>query len=173
MSTEPASSADKPAAKPDRRKRKPGGFRAKTTARLGAVQVLYELEMNPDRKIEAAVRDYLERPPPTDPDEEQAGTIVPPDTQLLSRVVRGTADQAHDLDAMIDGQITPPWSPDRIELLLRCVLRAGAYELLSHSEFDTSLLIKEYMAVTDGFFSEKEPKLVNAVMDRLAKTLRG
>ncbi|MEO0391912.1 MAG: transcription antitermination factor NusB [Pseudomonadota bacterium] len=173
MSHEPAPSADKSSTKPNRKKSKGGGFRARTTARLGAVQVLYELEMNPDRKIEAAVRDYLEQPPPSDPDDQDAAVMVPPDTQLLSRIVRGTADQTHDLDAMIDGHITAPWSPDRIELLLRCVLRAGAYELLSHGEFDTSLVIKEYMAVTDGFFSEKEPKLVNAVLDRLAKALRG
>ncbi len=173
MTNENAATTDNAKSKPDRRRKKPGGFRAKTTARLGAVQVLYELEMNPDRKIEAAVRDYLERPPPTDPDDDGEATIVPPDTQLLSKIVRGTVAQDHDLDAMIDGQITAPWSADRIEPLLRCVLRAGAYELLNHGEFDTSLLIKEYMAVTDGFFSEKEPKLVNAVMDRLAKTLRG
>ncbi len=163
------------AAQPAKKSKRPdkGGFRARTTARLGAVQVLYELEMNPDRMAEPAVRDYLERPPPVDPDSAEDTRIVPPDTQLLSKLVRGTTAQVSDLDAMIDGAVTAPWSPERIEPLLRCVLRAGAYELLSHAEYDTSLLIKEYMTVTDSFFSEKEPKLVNAVLDRLGKQLRG
>jgi transcription antitermination protein NusB len=150
-----------------------GGFRARTTARLGAVQVLYELWMNPDRMAEPAVRDYLERPPPIDPDQAEDAKIVPPDTQLLAKLVRGTTAQVDDLDAMIDGAVTAPWSAERIEPLLRCVLRAGTYELLSHGEYDTSLLIKEYMSVTDAFFSEKEPRLVNAVLDRLGKQLRG
>ncbi|MEM6903510.1 MAG: transcription antitermination factor NusB [Pseudomonadota bacterium] len=148
-------------------------FRARTTARLGAVQVLYQLMMNPDRQVEAAVREFLEQPPPVDPDAEQDATLVPPATELLSKIVRGVQASSDDLDGMIDGAVTAPWNAERIEPLLRCLLRAGAYELLNHSQFDSSLLIKEYMTVTDGFFSEKEPKLVNAVMDRLAKQLRG
>jgi transcription antitermination protein NusB len=160
---------------PDQSKTKPkADFRARTTARLGAVQVLYSVAINPDRRLEQAVREYLDAPP-VDPDTADEGDalLVPPAAELLSKIARGSHAQAEDLDGLIDPEISPPWSPERIEPLLRCLLRAGAYELLAHSEFDTKLLIKEYMTVADGFFSEREPALVNAVLDRVAKKLRG
>lgn len=154
----------KPGKRPD--------FRARTTARLGAVQVLYEIGMNPDRTAEQAVKDYLAMPP-TDPDLVEPAPLVPPAAELLSRIVRGVAHQDADLDPILDAEITAPWQPERIEPLLRCLLRAGTYELLSHGQFDAALLIKEYVTVADGFFSEREPSLVNAVLDRVARKVRG
>ena len=41
-----------------------------------------------------------------------------------------------------------------------------------HGSIPAGVIINDYVDVTHGFFNAKEPGLVNAVLDRLAKTLR-
>ena len=51
-----------------------------------------------------------------------------------------------------------------------CVL--GALELISREDLDAPILITEYVHIAEAFFEGPEPKLVNAVLDRIAKTHR-
>ena len=63
-------------------------------------------------------------------------------------------------------------SGDRMEVLLRAILRAGAYELHHHAKIPAAVLINDYVDVAHAFFDAKEPGLVNGVLDKLAKSLR-
>jgi N utilization substance protein B len=59
-----------------------------------------------------------------------------------------------------------------LEILLRLVLRAGAYELSERRDVPPRVVIAEYVDLADAFFGGKEPGLVNGVLDRLARSLR-
>ena len=52
------------------------------------------------------------------------------------------------------------------------MLRAGAYELLARQEIPARVVINEYVDIAHAFFAQKEPKLVNAVLDNVARRLR-
>ena len=56
-------------------------------------------------------------------------------------------------------------------MLLRLILRAGAFELSERSDIDAPLSINEYVAVAEAFFGGTEPRFVNGVLDRLARVL--
>ena len=73
---------------------------------------------------------------------------------------------------MIAGAVDARLSPQRLEPLLKAILRAGTYELQHCSDVSTGVIVNDYVDVAHGFFDAKEPGLVNAVLDRLAKTLR-
>lgn len=60
-----------------------------------------------------------------------------------------------------------------MEILLRVVLRAGAYELAFRPDIPAKVAINEYVDVAHAFYAGKEPGLVNAVLDRLARQVRG
>ncbi len=73
---------------------------------------------------------------------------------------------------LVAGGLDKSWSVDRLERLLSAILRAGAWELLAHHEVDVRVVIAEYVALAHDFFGGKEPAMVNAVLDRLARGLR-
>ena len=56
-------------------------------------------------------------------------------------------------------------------MLLRLILRAGAYEISNRLDIDAALSINEYVAVAEAFFGGTEPRFVNRVLDRLAQEL--
>ena len=61
---------------------------------------------------------------------------------------------------------------DRLETLLRMILRSGAYELSSKPGVPAAVVITEYLDVAHAFFDDKGVSLVNGVLDRLAHNLR-
>ena len=77
-----------------------------------------------------------------------------------------------EVDEMLAACLDDTWPAARMEILLRAILRCGAYELFSQPSLPARVVISEYIRVADAFFDGKEPSLVNAVLDRLAKVLR-
>jgi N utilization substance protein B len=61
---------------------------------------------------------------------------------------------------------------ERLEIILRSILRAGAYEILARPEVPVRVAISEYLDIAHAFFAGKEPGLINGVLDRLARTAR-
>ena len=85
----------------------------------------------------------------------------------------GNRDQTKLQCAAIEEALTGGWTLPRLEILLRVILRAGAYELCCQPDVPAKVVINEYVEIAHAFFAGKEPGLVNAVLDRLASRLRG
>ena len=73
------------------------------------------------------------------------------------------------LDPLIHDALTDDWPLSRLDSTLRAVLRAGAYELVIRKDVPTAVAVSEYVDIAKAFFGDDEPKLVNAVLDRIAK----
>lgn len=152
--------------------------RRKSAARLAAVQVLYGIEVGgvaPD----SALRDVLDHgltatAPQTVADDEREvdQPLVEPDSELFTAVVRGVLARRDDLDRMVGGALSRDWSVERLEEVLRAILRAGAFELACRPETPPRVAISEYVDIAHAFYSGSEPGLVNAVLDRIARVVR-
>lgn len=141
-----------------------------TAARLFAVQAVYQavqLKVPPvslqEEYIQHRVGMDLEGG-----DAAVAQPMVQPDGVMFTDILRGTTERWNDLQQLI----TPRLNHASVEPLLTAILVCGAYELLAHHEIDAPIIIADYLHVTHGFFSGSESKLVNAVLDALAKELR-
>ena len=55
----------------------------------------------------------------------------------------------------------------------RAILRAGVYELMERPDVPVAVIVSEYVDIAKAFYDEDEPKLVNAVLDRVARRVRG
>jgi len=135
-------------------------------ARLVAVQVLYQVEMT-GVDAESALRDARDRAA-----EEPRGRMAEPDSSLLNQIVRGVAARSEEFDAAITQALTGDWTVERLESVLRAILRSGAWELATRPQTPARVCISEWVDVTHAFYSGPEPGLVNAVLDRLAQSLR-
>ena len=60
----------------------------------------------------------------------------------------------------------------RIEAVLRAVLRAGAYELDRRTDVPARAVISEYVGVANAFVDKDETGMVNAVLDQIARRFR-
>lgn len=143
---------------------------AKRLARLAAVQGLYQQTLA-HIPVDKVLKHFSENPAAF-LEEAVAGDAAIADKELFADVVRGVASNIESLDAMIAGACDEGVSTARIEVLLRAIMRAGAYELHHHGGIPAGVIINDYVDVTHAFFSAKEPGFVNAVLDKLAKKLR-
>jgi N utilization substance protein B len=144
------------------------GLRKRSNARLAAVQALYQIDLS-GSPPGAVIAEFLKHRLGREIDGDQYGEA---DTALFSDIVEGAAARLPDLDRAISAVLTPDWPLERLETVLRAILRAGAYELLARKDVPARVAISEYLDVAHAFFTGKEPGLVNGVLDRLAHVLR-
>jgi N utilization substance protein B len=138
----------------------------RSAARLAAVQTLYSMDITGVTAV-AALDEFRRRQA-----EEPRGGLAEPDGELVALVVHGATAEAALLDEMIGGALSRDWTVDRLEAVLRAVMRAGAYEIKARPATPARVAISEYVDVAHAFYSGSEPGLVNAVLDRIARVLR-
>jgi N utilization substance protein B len=139
-----------------------------TAARLAAVQALYQIEVTgaaPGTVVEEFSRHRLGK-------SQDGEAPTKASAALFGEIVRGAAARRAEIDAMIGAALGPERPPERLEIILASILRAGAYELLARPGVPARAVITEYVDLAHGFFAGNEPKLVNAVLDRVARTVR-
>jgi N utilization substance protein B len=158
MTTPAATSASKDRASGQRR----------SAARLAAVQALYQIELS-GTAPEVVLNEFLDH---RLKEEVDGLRLDGADRRMLSDLVAGIAKEAHALDDMLSAVLEDDWPVERLETLLRLVLRAGAYELSERRDVPPRVVIAEYVDLADAFFGGKEPGMVNGVLDRLARSLR-
>lgn len=149
---------------------------ARSAARMAAVQGLYQMDLAAT-PINDVVRDLMLTPlregeaveDVADPD---ADAPIEPDETFLAELLRGVVRLQRDIDPMIDGQLATGWRLARVDSTLRAILRAGVFELTERKEVPARVVINEYIEIAHAFFSADEPKVVNGVLDKLARRLR-
>lgn len=144
--------------------------RRRSIARLGAVQALYQLALNPGLGAEVVVGEFMHHRLGQEIDGETYGEA---DEALFADIVRGVANHRDRLDETIAASLSEEWPLRRLETILRLILEAGAYELAHRPDIPPRVTLSEYIAIAHAFFDGKEPGLANGVLNRLARALRG
>jgi N utilization substance protein B len=144
--------------------KRPGA--ARSAARLAAVQALYQIEMSGDRPSKVIVEFRMHRLG----HEIEGDTYLPADDDLFADIVDGTIHRLAEIDEKLSGLLAAGWTLERIDRLVRQVLRAGAYELLARPDVPAPVVITEYVDVAGAFYDRQEAAFVNGVLDKLARS---
>jgi len=139
----------------------------KTAARLAAVQVLYQMRLN-NQDAKSAIREFIDHRIGFNLDGD---LFVPADPDLLEEIVQGVTQRWTEIDTIVSKTLADG-KKGEVETLLESILRAGTYELMAHGKVDAGIIINDYLNVTTGFYDGKEPKIVNAILDKIAKSVR-
>lgn len=138
-------------------------------ARLAAVQALYQMDM-----AGAGLNDILaEFESHWLGREVEGAQYLPAEAAFFRDIVTGVVREQRVLDPMIDEALQQGWPLKRIEAVIRAALRAGAYELSHRRDIPARVVITEYADVAAAFVERDETGMVNAVLDQLARKLRG
>jgi N utilization substance protein B len=139
--------------------------RARSVARLAAVQALYQMEVS-GVGAEAVVREFSDHRFDRD---IEGQVLAQADEDFFGEVVRGVvADQA-DIDQAIAKRLAQGWRLERIDATLRAILRAGAWELMRRPDVPHEVAIDEYVEIAKSFFEGPEPGFVNGALDGIAR----
>lgn len=153
--------------------------RPRSIARTAAVQALYQMDLagtDLNRVIEEFQRERFHPPHGTGPEAEAPDpeeTSEGADAQFFADILRGVVRRQRDVDPMIDHQLADGWRLVRVDSILRAILRAGVFELMERPDVPARVVINEYINVAKSFFDAEEPRVVNGVLDRIARRLRG
>ena len=145
---------------------------ARSAARLAAVQGLYQMDMAAT-DLNVVIHDLTANPiNETMGGEFSEDEVNSPDPTFLAELLRGVVRRQREIDPMVDNQLAMGWRLARVDSILRATLRAGVLELLERPEVPARVVITEYVDVAKAFFDGEEPKVVNGVLDKLARKLR-
>jgi N utilization substance protein B len=147
---------------------KPNGQLARSQARLAAVQALYQMDLAGTDLAEVIDEFNTHRLGEASEDRTVAGA----DAEHFARILHGVVRRQKELDPVIDAQLASGWRLVRVDAILRAILRAGAFELIEETGVPPRVVINEYVNVAHAFFAADEPRVVNGVLDALARKLR-
>lgn len=145
----------------------------RSAARLGAVQLLFQHEsgmknVNLDEALKGLSVQLLDNMREGD---EEEGLSYQPDMAFLRQIAEGCITNAQKLDDAIIPHLSAEWRYERIDPVLRTILRASAWELMT-TDTPTNVIINEYIEVAKAFFEDREIAFVNGFLDQMAKRLR-
>jgi len=141
---------------------------ARSTARLAAVQALYQMEMTgePWAKVRTEFENHRIGM------EVDGETLAEADITHFRTLLEGVVDRQPEIDKAVNETLKEGWPLRRIDSILRALFRAGGYELLAMTDVPRNVIFNEYVEVAKAFFDGEEPKLTNAVLEAIAKVLR-
>ncbi|ASY68325.1 transcription antitermination factor NusB [Sinorhizobium fredii] len=138
-------------------------------ARLAAVQALYQMEIGGTGVLEIVAEFEAHRLG----QELDGETYLKADASWFRSIVSGVVRDQRKLDPLIGSALQDDWALSRLDSTVRAILRAGTFELLERKDVPIAVIVTEYVEIAKAFFEDEEPKLVNAVLDRIAKQIRG
>jgi N utilization substance protein B len=141
---------------------------SRSQARLAAVQALYQMDLA-ETDLAAVIDQFKAHRLGSEADN---GTGAQADPEHFAGVLEGVVRRQREIDPMIDQQLAQGWRLTRIDSILRAILRAGAFELAELANVPPRVIISEYIDVAHAFFEGDEPRVVNGVLDSLARKLR-
>ena len=153
-------------------------IRKKSGARLAAVQATYMIaygQLPVDTVIEDFVQGKVGRyviEENSYAETEEMLEVSPIDTEYFEDVVRGVHIKKQDIEKSLCLFLNDKWPFDRMNGTLQALLLCAVYELSNTTDVDTKVLIQEYVDLAYAFFNKNEPKMVNALLDQIAHSVR-
>lgn len=141
---------------------------ARAAARLGAVQALYQQQMEGTHLAKLLDEFHQHRLGQIIEDEEYADA----DVDFFDDVVSGVDARRDEIDALLVERLAEGWTLARLDKTMLQILRAGCYELMARPDVPKATAISEYVDVAKAFFDDREAKFVNGILDAVGKQVR-
>ena len=148
--------------------RKPSPSRRRSAARLAAVQALYQRQME-STPLARLLDEFHQHRLGQEIEDEQ---YIRAEVAFFDDVVSGVIAREEEIDALLAERLTNDWRLDRLDKTLLQILRAGTYELLARPEIPAGSTISEYLDVAHAFFDKGDTRIINGVLDAVAKSVR-
>jgi len=119
--------------------------------RVRVIQKLYGHSLNPEAVIEYPKSQYK---------------------KFIKDVVQGTIERNDLIEDNIFKYLGEDLDLKRTDKLLKIIIFAAIFELMFKHNNPTNVIINEYVKTSEFFLEKAQIKFVNAILDKIAKSLR-
>ncbi|HLZ81949.1 MAG TPA: transcription antitermination factor NusB [Caulobacteraceae bacterium] len=141
------------------------GRRARSVARLAAVQALYQME-TAGAGVEAVVREFRDHRFDAD---LEGKPLARADEPFFADLARGVVAAQREIDAAISERLAADWRLERLDATVRAILRCAVFELRFRQDVPREVAINEYLEIAKSFFGGAEAGFINGVLDSIAR----
>lgn len=128
-------------------------------AREGALQVLYQISLNPGLSPELALSRY-----------EASFSKEPPCDDFTRQLVLGVHGHLTEIDDTIQ-KTSEHWRAERMAVVDRNILRLGVYELFYCDEIPSTVTLNEMVELAKEFGADTSSAFINGILDKIASQL--
>ena len=156
-------------------------IKKKSAARLAAVQATYMIEYG-QLPVDEVIKDFVNGEVGRFVIEEESDgyevlenmvEIEEMDANYFATLTREVHKNKEALETSLAHYLKEGWQFERFDGTLRALLLCAAYELVHTTDIDAAVVVKEYVDLAYAFFTKNETKMVNALLDQVAKQVRG
>lgn len=141
----------------------------KHAARIVAVQCIYSHMMDPAMSLANMLKWQAEQIQSQD---NETTLSYAPDKKLLHGIVMGVNEAMTALETKLLELLTERWSAKRMPVVMRAILLCALYELIYTPTLRTSIIIDQYVGVSDAFLDDSDIGFVNGVLFEITTQLR-
>lgn len=99
-------------------------------------------------------------------------SLIKADMPLFKSLTEEVARENDSIENILRSIISEKADFDRLELVLKCILKVGVAEFYVNQDLPAPIIINEYVDMTRAFFNGAEPSMVNVVLGKFSKTIR-
>ena len=153
-------------------------IKMRTNARLAAVQATYMIDYG-QLPVDQVIKDFevgtvgrhLIAEDELTAEEElvEAGEF---DHGYFAALVKDVHKNKEQIEKSLGIYLNDKWSWEKMDGTLKALLLCASYEIINNLDVDVKVLIQEYVDLAYAFFSKNEPKMVNALLDLIAREAR-
>jgi len=145
-------------------------------AREVALQILIQMDVNPELGVERAMHLYFEHLAADAGDDDTSGVgdhprpSAPFDRAMAESLVAGVAARRAELDQVVQ-DLSRNWRLERMALVERNVIRLALHELRHAKDVPTNVVLDEAIELTKKYGTAEGAAFVNGLLDRAASEL--
>lgn len=94
------------------------------------------------------------------------------DEKFLNGLVLYAIQHLEDIDKVLSAYLNERWPVDKLDPVVRSILRCAVAEIMVNTKTDIPILTSEYTNAAGTFFGGREIDFVNGVLDRVSKAIR-
>jgi N utilization substance protein B len=91
------------------------------------------------------------------------------DLDFFRQLIKTVEENLSNIDEIIAKNLSDKWKMDRLDNVMKSILRLGAAELLYLQNIPPNVVFNEYIEISKLFFEKSEVAFVNGLLNSIAK----
>ncbi len=129
---------------------------ARRKAREIALQMLYQMEVNPG-ELEAALELFWKDISASQPVKE-----------FVNRIVQGVNARQEEIDALL-ARHSEHWRLSRMDMVDKSILRMGVFEIMFCEDIPVKVAMNEAVDLGKKFGAEESGAFINGILDKISR----
>ena len=137
-------------------------------SRFCAVQAMYSSKLC-DCPIEKAIEDFNASGHALISENIAISEV---DKDFFKKLLETSSENMSNIDETISRHLSKNWTLERIDSVVKCILRLGVTELMFFEEIPSNVIFNEYIEIAKTFFESSQVSFINGLLNEVSKNVR-